>query len=110
VLGSIGSAIRRASAARRSEDLGDLWPAAVFLVARPEFNSIKDLKGKPWGSWTWHSQHTTAKRMLALGVPNADKEMTASRSGKSHLLQALTTNAIQVAHIRLRRSAARISR
>jgi ABC-type nitrate/sulfonate/bicarbonate transport system substrate-binding protein len=46
------------------------------------------------------SQHTTAKRMLALGGLNADKELTAIQVGEeSVLLQALTTNSIQVAAI-----------
>jgi ABC-type nitrate/sulfonate/bicarbonate transport system substrate-binding protein len=46
------------------------------------------------------SQHTTAKRMLALGGLNADKELTSIQVGEeSVLLQALTTNSIQVAAI-----------
>jgi ABC-type nitrate/sulfonate/bicarbonate transport system substrate-binding protein len=72
-----------------------------FLVARPEYGGIKDLKGKTMGIVTFGgSQHTTAKRMLALGGLNADKELTAIQVGEeSVLLQALTANSIQVAAI-----------
>jgi ABC-type nitrate/sulfonate/bicarbonate transport system substrate-binding protein len=72
-----------------------------FLVGRPEYAGIKDLRGKTMGIVTFGgSQHTTAKRMLALGGLNADKEMTAIQVGEeSVLLQALTANSIQVAAI-----------
>ncbi|HSK29237.1 MAG TPA: ABC transporter substrate-binding protein [Candidatus Limnocylindria bacterium] len=102
VLGSIGSAIRsiQRGAPLRVVSV-TLRRPLFFLVARPEYGSIKDLKGKTMGIVTFGgSQHTTAKRMLALGGLNADKELTAIQIGEeSVLLQALTTNAIQVAAI-----------
>lgn len=102
VLGSIGSAIRsiQRGAPLRVVSV-TLRRPLFFLVGRPEFPTIKDLKGKTMGIVTFGgSQHTTAKRMLALGGLNADKELTAIQVGEeSVLLQALTTNSIQVAAI-----------
>jgi NitT/TauT family transport system substrate-binding protein len=102
VLGSIGSAIRsiQRGAPLRVVSV-TLRRPLFFMVARPEFSSIKDLKGKTMGIVTFGgSQHTTAKRMLALGGLNADKELTAIQIGEeSVLLQALTSNSIQVAAI-----------
>jgi NitT/TauT family transport system substrate-binding protein len=102
VLGSIGSAIRsiQRGAPLRVVSV-TLRRPLFFLVARPEFNNIKDLKGKTMGIVTFGgSQHTTAKRMIALHGVNADKEMTAIQIGEeSVLLQALTSGAIQVAAI-----------
>jgi len=102
VLGSIGSAIRsiQRGAPLRVVSV-TLRRPLFFLVARPEFNSIKDLKGKTMGIVTFGgSQHTTAKRMIALHGLNADKEMTAIQIGEeSVLLQALSSGAIQVAAI-----------
>ena len=102
VLGSIGSAIRsiQRGAPLRVVSV-TLRRPLFFLVGRPEYGSIKDLRGKTMGIVTFGgSQHTTAKRMLALGGLNADKEMTAIQVGEeSVLLQALTANSIQVAAI-----------
>ena len=102
VLGSIGSAIRSIQRGAPLRVISvTLRRPLFFLVARPEFGSIKDLKGKTMGIVTFGgSQHTTAKRMLALGGLNADKELTAIQIGEeSVLLQALTGNSIQVAAI-----------
>jgi ABC-type nitrate/sulfonate/bicarbonate transport system substrate-binding protein len=102
VLGSIGSAIRsiQRGAPLRVVSV-TLRRPLFFLVGRPEYGSIKDLRGKTMGIVTFGgSQHTTAKRMLALGGVNADKELTSIQVGEeSVLLQALTTNSIQVAAI-----------
>jgi ABC-type nitrate/sulfonate/bicarbonate transport system substrate-binding protein len=102
VLGSIGSAIRsiQRGAPLRVVSV-TLRRPLFFLVGRPEYDSIKDLRGKTMGIVTFGgSQHTTAKRMLALGGLNADKELTSIQVGEeSVLLQALTTNSIQVAAI-----------
>jgi ABC-type nitrate/sulfonate/bicarbonate transport system substrate-binding protein len=102
VLGSIGSAIRsiQRGAPLRVVSV-TLRRPLFFLVGRPEYGSIKDLRGKTMGIVTFGgSQHTTAKRMLALGGLNADKELTSIQVGEeSVLLQALTTNSIQVAAI-----------
>jgi ABC-type nitrate/sulfonate/bicarbonate transport system substrate-binding protein len=102
VLGSIGSAIRSIQRGAPLRVISvTLRRPLFFLVARPEYGSIKDLKGRTMGIVTFGgSQHTTAKRMLALGGLNADKELTAIQVGEeSVLLQALTTNSIQVAAI-----------
>ncbi len=102
VLGSIGSAIRsiQRGAPLRVVSV-TLRRPLFFLVGRPEYGSIKELRGKTMGIVTFGgSQHTTAKRMLALGGLNADKELTSIQVGEeSVLLHALTTNAIQVAAI-----------
>jgi ABC-type nitrate/sulfonate/bicarbonate transport system substrate-binding protein len=102
VLGSIGSAIR---AIQRGAPLRvvsvTLRRPLFFLVARPEYTSVKDLKGKTMGIVTFGgSQHTTAKRLIALGGVNADKELTAIQIGEeAQLLQALISGSIQVAAI-----------
>ncbi len=102
VLGSIGSAIR---AIQRGAPLRvvsvTLRRPLFFLVARPEVNSIKDLRGKTMGIVTvGGSQHTTAKRLIALGGVNADKELTAIQVGEeAQLLQALISGSIEVAAI-----------
>jgi ABC-type nitrate/sulfonate/bicarbonate transport system substrate-binding protein len=102
VLGSIGSAIRSIQRGAPLRVISvTLRRPLFFLVGRPEYGTIKDLKGKTMGIVTFGgSQHTTAKRMLALGGLNADKELTAIQVGEeSVLLQALTSNSIQVAAI-----------
>src|ERR671914_998814 len=102
VLGSIGSAIRSIQRGAPLRVISvTLRRPLFFLVGRPEFSTIKDLKGKTMGIVTFGgSQHTTAKRMLALGGLNADKELTSIQVGEESMqLQALTTNAIQVAAI-----------
>lgn len=102
VLGSIGSAIRSIQRGAPLKVISvTLRRPLFFLVARPEYGSIRDLKGKTMGIVTFGgSQHTTAKRMIALGGLNADKDLTAVQVGEeSVLLQALTTNSIQVAAI-----------
>jgi NitT/TauT family transport system substrate-binding protein len=102
VLGSIGSAIRsiQRGAPLRVVSV-TLRRPLFFLVARPEYKSIKDLKGKSLGIVTvGGSQHTTAKRMFALHGLNADKELTAIQVGEEAVqLQALNGNSIQVAAI-----------
>lgn len=102
VLGSIGSAIRSIQRGAPLRVISvTLRRPLFFLVARPEYGSVKDLRGKTMGIVTFGgSQHTTAKRMLALGGLNADKELTSIQVGEeSVLLQALTSNSIQVAAI-----------
>ena len=102
VLGSIGSAIRSIQRGAPLRVISvTLRRPLFFLVGRPEYASIKDLRGKTMGIVTFGgSQHTTAKRMLALGGLNGDKDLTSIQVGEeSVLLQALTTNSIQVAAI-----------
>jgi ABC-type nitrate/sulfonate/bicarbonate transport system substrate-binding protein len=102
VLGSIGSAIR---AIQRGAPLRvisvTLRRPLFFLVARPEYGSIKDLKGKTLGIVTFGgSQHTTAKRLIALGGLNPDKDLASVQIGEeAQQLQALVSNSIQVAAI-----------
>lgn len=101
-LGSIGSAIR---AIQRGAPLRvtavTLHRPLFWLIARPEYRSIKDLKGKALGVVTiGGSQHTMAKRMLILGGLDPDKELTTVQVGEESVqLQALVSNAIQVAAI-----------
>jgi ABC-type nitrate/sulfonate/bicarbonate transport system substrate-binding protein len=102
VLGSIGSAIRSIQRGAPLRVISvTLRRPLFFLVARPEFKNIRDLRGKNLGIVTvGGSQHTTAKRMFALHGLNADKELTSIQVGEEAVqLQALTTNAIQVAAI-----------
>jgi ABC-type nitrate/sulfonate/bicarbonate transport system substrate-binding protein len=102
VLGSIGSAIRSIQRGTPLKVISvTLRRPLFFLVARPEYKSIKELKGKTLGIVTFGgSQHTTAKRMLALHGLNADKELTSIQIGEESVqLQALTGNSIQVAAI-----------
>lgn len=102
VLGSIGSAIRSIQRGTPLRVVSvTLRRPLFFLVARPEYKSIKDLKGKNLGIVTFGgSQHTTAKRMFALHGLNADKELTSIQVGEEAVqLQALMSNSIQVAAI-----------
>lgn len=101
-LGSIGSAIR---AIQRGAPLRvaavTLRRPLFWLVARPEYRSAKDLKGKVLGVVTiGGSQHTIAKRLLSLGGIDPDKDLTTVQIGdEGTQLQALVSNAIQVAAI-----------
>jgi NitT/TauT family transport system substrate-binding protein len=98
-LGSIGSAVR---AIQRGAPLRvmavDLRRPIFWLVARAEYRSIKDLKGKVLGIATINgSQHTVAKKMLSLGGIDSDKDLTFIQVGdESAQLQALVSNSIQV--------------
>ncbi|MGH7784410.1 MAG: ABC transporter substrate-binding protein, partial [Candidatus Binatia bacterium] len=96
VLGSIGSAIRSIQRGTPLRVISvTLRRPLFFLVARPEYPNVKDLKGKTLGIVTFGgSQHTTAKRLIALHGVNADKELTSIQIGEEAMqLQALTTNA-----------------
>jgi NitT/TauT family transport system substrate-binding protein len=101
-LGSIGSAIR---AIQRGAPLKvtavTLHRPLFWLIARPEYRSIKDLKGKVLGVVTiGGSQHTMAKRLLAAGGLDPDKDVTVVQIGEEAVqLQALVSNSIQVAAI-----------
>lgn len=101
-LGSIGSAIR---AIQRGAPLRvvsvSLRRPIFWLIARPEYRSVKDLKGKVLGIVTFGgSQHTAARRLISLGGLDPDKDITAIQAGEeSRQLQALVTNAIQVSAV-----------
>jgi ABC-type nitrate/sulfonate/bicarbonate transport system substrate-binding protein len=101
-LSSIGSAIR---AIQRGVPLRavsvSLRRPIFWLVARPEYKSVKELKGKIMGIVTFGgSQHTAARKLLALHGLDPDKDITAIQAGEeSRQLQALVANAIQVSAI-----------
>ena len=96
---SIGSAIR---AIQRGAPLRvvavTLRRPLYWLITRPEYRSIKDLKGRVLGiSTIGGSQHTRAKAMLALGGLDPDKDITAVQiNDQTMQLQALASNAVQV--------------
>jgi ABC-type nitrate/sulfonate/bicarbonate transport system substrate-binding protein len=101
-LSSIGSAIRaiQRGAPLRAVSVSLRRPL-FWLVARPEYKSVKELRGKVLGIVTvGGSQYTAARRLIALGGLDPDKEITAIQGGEeSRLLQALVSNAIQVSAI-----------
>lgn len=101
-LGSIGSAIRAIQRGTAFRVVTVSLRRPIFwLVARPEYRSVKDLKGKILGIVTiGGSQHTTAKKLISLGGLDPDKDLTAVQVGDESLqLQALVSNAIQVTAI-----------
>jgi ABC-type nitrate/sulfonate/bicarbonate transport system substrate-binding protein len=101
-LSSIGSAIR---AIQRGAPLRvvsvSLRRPIFWLVSRPEYRSIKDLKGKVLATATiGGSQHTAAKKMISLGGLDPDKDLTTIAGGEeSRHLQGLVRNTVQVAAI-----------
>src|SRR5215471_7172191 len=96
---SIGSAIR---ALQRGAPLRvvavTLRRPLYWLVVRPEYRSVKDLKGKVLGiSTIGGSQHNRAKAMLAVGGLDPDRDITSMQiNDQTMQLQALVTNAVQV--------------
>jgi NitT/TauT family transport system substrate-binding protein len=96
---SIGSAIR---ALQRGAPLRvvavTLRRPLYWLVDRPEYRSVKDLKGKVLGvSTIGGSQHNRAKAMLAMGGLDPDKDITSMQiNDQTMQLQALVSNAVQV--------------
>jgi len=101
-LGSIGSAIR---AIHRGVPLRvvsvSLRRPIFWLVVRPEFRAVKDLKGKILGTATiGGSQHTAARRLLSAGGLDPDKDITTIAGGdEARHLQSLVSNTIQVAAV-----------
>src|SRR5262245_19535800 len=69
-----------------------------WLVVRPEYRSIKELKGKVLGiSTIGGSQHLRAKGMLAAGGLDAEKDITSIQiSDQTMQLQALLNNSVQI--------------
>jgi len=96
---SVGSAIR---AIQRGAPLRvvvvTLRRPLFWLVVRPEYRSIKDLKGKVLGiSTIGGSQHTRAKGMLAMGGLDVDRDITAVQiNDQTMQLQALVSNSVQI--------------
>jgi ABC-type nitrate/sulfonate/bicarbonate transport system substrate-binding protein len=101
-LSSIGSAIRaiQRGAPLRAVSVSLRRPL-FWLVSRPEYKSVKELKGKILGIVTvGGSQHTAARKLISLGGLDPDKDLTAIQAGEeSRQLQALASNAIQVSAI-----------
>lgn len=101
-LSSIGSAIRaiQRGAPLRAVSV-TLRRPLFWLLARPEYKSVKELKGKVLGIVTFGgSQHTAARKLITVGGLDPDKDVTAIQIGDESLqLQALATNAIQVSAI-----------
>lgn len=101
-LSSIGSAIRaiQRGAPLRAVSVSLRRPL-FWLIARPEYKSVMDLKGKVLGIVTFGgSQHTAARKLLTLGGLDPDKDITAIQVGDESLqLHALASNAIQVSAI-----------
>jgi ABC-type nitrate/sulfonate/bicarbonate transport system substrate-binding protein len=101
-LSSIGSAIRaiQRGAPLRAVSVSLRRPL-FWLIARPEYKSVKELKGKVLGIVTvGGSQHTAARKLITLGGLDPDKDLTAIQAGEeSRQLQALASNAIQISAI-----------
>ena len=101
-LSSIGSAIR---AIQRGAPLRvvsvSLRRPIFWLVSRPEYRSVKDLKGKVLATATiGGSQHTAARKMISLGGLDPDKDLTTIAGGEeSRHLQSLVSNTVQVSAI-----------
>jgi NitT/TauT family transport system substrate-binding protein len=99
-LGSVGSAVRAIMRGVPLKILSvDLRRPIFWLVSGSEFRTAKDLKGKHLGIVTINgSQHSAARRMLAIHGIDSDKELTFVQVGdESAQLQALVSNSIQVA-------------
>ena len=98
VLGSISSAI---SAIQRGAPLKvlavTLHRPLFWLVARPEYKSIADLKGKVVGVVSiGGAQHTALRYMLRKGGLNPDADVTSVVAGDVPAeLQSLASNAVQ---------------
>jgi ABC-type nitrate/sulfonate/bicarbonate transport system substrate-binding protein len=96
---SIGSAIR---AIQRGAPLRvvavTLRRPLFWLVVRPEYRSVKELKGKVLGITTiGGSQHNRAKGMLALGGLDPERDITSVQiNDQTTQLQALVGNAVQI--------------
>jgi len=69
-----------------------------WLVVRPEFRTVKELKGKVLGiSTIGGSQHLRAKGMLAAGGLDPEKDITSIQINDQTLqLQALINNSVQI--------------
>jgi NitT/TauT family transport system substrate-binding protein len=96
---AIGSAIR---AIQRGAPLRvvvvTLRRPLFWLVVRPEYRAVKELKGKVLGiSTIGGSQHLRAKGMLAAGGLDAEKDVTSIQiNDQTMQLQALVSNSVQI--------------
>ncbi len=99
-LGSVGSAVRGIMRGVPLRVISvDLRRPIFWLVSRGEFRSAKELKGKVLGIVTINgSQHSAARKMLAIHGVDSDKELTFAQVGdEATQLQAMVSNSIQVA-------------
>src|SRR5215468_5468711 len=100
VLASISTAI---SAAQRGAPIKvltvTLHRPLFWLVTRPEFKNISDLRGKVLGVVSLGgAQHTALRHMLRKGLLNPDSDVTTIVAGDAPAqLQSLASNAIQAA-------------
>lgn len=100
ILGSITSAISAIQKGAPVKVLAVALHQPLFwLVARPEFKAISDLKGKTLGVVSiGGAQHTALKHMLRKGGINPDLEVTTVLAGDVPTqLQAMVSNSIQAA-------------
>lgn len=100
-IGSIGTVIR---AIERSDVplkvlAVNLKRPLFWLVTRPEFKSIKDLKGKIFGTTTFGgAQHMATARLLRKGGLDPEKDITVIVAGDVPTqLQSLVSGVIQIA-------------
>jgi ABC-type nitrate/sulfonate/bicarbonate transport system substrate-binding protein len=101
-LSSIGSAIRAIERGAPLRAVSVTLRRPLFwLITRPEYKSVKDLRGKALGIVTvGGSQHTAARKLITLGGLDPDKDLTAIQAGEEpRQLQALVSNAIQISAI-----------
>jgi len=99
-LGSVGSAVRGIMRGVPLRVVSvDLRRPIFWLVSRGEFRTAKELKGKHLGIATINgSQHSAARKMLALHGVDSDKDLTFVQVGdESSQLQAMISSSIQVA-------------
>jgi NitT/TauT family transport system substrate-binding protein len=98
-LGAVGLAARASQSGLPIKVLAVTGHRALFwLVSRPEFKSIRDLKGTNLGITSRNgSQHLVANRLLATGGLDPAKDVaTVVIGGAPALLQALLAGSIQV--------------
>ena len=98
-LGSIGAATRASQLGMPLKVLAVTGHRPLFwLVSRPEYRSIPELKGKTLGITTVNgTQHLAAVRLLRnVGIDAATDLKTVLIGGAPTLLQALMNNSIQV--------------
>lgn len=87
-LGSIGSAIRAIHRGVLLRVVSVSLRRPIFwLMVRPEFRTVKELKGKLLGTATiGGSQHTAARRLLSAGGLDPDKDVTTDDEIREHLV------------------------
>ncbi len=98
-LGSIGAATRAIQIGMPVKVLAVTGHRPLFwLVSRPEYGSVLELKGKTLGITTVNgTQHLAAVRLLRKGGVDVSKDLkTVVIGGAPTLLQALVNNSIQV--------------